>query len=353
MAAENNLSDYVDNNIDSMVSGMKHCSTDDDLLVYKDQKNETPELLRITKKANGEVVKETVKCYTRQNSVSSTVMESVLSDMVNYAVSDKYSLILWSHGDGWFPSENSTNALTRYFGTDDNYGSKMNISDLVTALNSAPHFDTILFDACFMGGVETDYALRKNADYIIASPTEVMGDGFPYQSILASLFGETEKDYIAAATAYYTYYKSLPITTSSYPSATVGCVKCSELDSLAVETAALIKPHATALNSFDATSVQHLEGYSPHLFYDLGDFVKAFTTESERSAFEAELNRAVVYEASTSTILSVTPGGNQYVEINAFSGLNTYIPQSGMTTDYTAYRSCDWFTAAGWNNTNW
>jgi hypothetical protein len=352
MIADNSLNSYVKVNVDSMCSGMKSAAVGDNLLIYENGSDEVPKLLKISKQSDGTVKQSVLKTYAEQNSVSPTVMESILSDMCSYCPLVHYSLVLWSHGYGWFPG-NSTKTLTRWFGYDTKYNSEMSISDLVTALSNAPHFDTILFDACFMGGVETDYALRKNADYIIASPSEVMGAGFPYQNVMPHLFGETESDNVAAATAYYTYYKNIPVTSGiSYPSASVGCVKCSEMDSLALLTSALIKAHASDLDSFNASSVQYMEGNSPHLFYDFGDWVKAFTIESERASFETELNKAVVYKASTPIIYSAV-NGSQYIKMNSFCGLNCYIPQSTTAEYNTAYHLCDWYAAAGWNSTCW
>ena len=43
----------------------------------------------------------------------------------------------------------------------------MNISEFVEILEVTPHFDFILFDACFMQSVEVAYELRDYTDYCI------------------------------------------------------------------------------------------------------------------------------------------------------------------------------------------
>lgn len=352
MVADNSLSSYAQENIDGMVAGMRACSAGSNLLIYVDKAGEVPQLIQVTTQANGTVKKTVVKNYDEQNSASPTVMSTVISDMVKCSPSQSYGLVLWSHGYGWLPGGGNTKAIaTRWFGQDgSNY---MDIPDLVTALNTGPHFDYILFDACFMGGVETCYALRNNADYVIASPAEVMGDGFPYRELMSSLLGTTEADFIKAATLYYEHYNTLSATGSSYPSATVGCIKTSELSGLANQTAALIAAHTKELNTFDASKVQHLEGYSPHLFYDFGDFIRLFATDNERIAFNEQLEKCVVYKACTSKILSATYYGNQLITISSFSGLNTYIPRSELTIQNTAYHSTGWYAAVGWSKTQW
>lgn len=349
MVADNNLNGTVDKNIDSMAIGLKNSTISGNLLIYLDGQDQLPQLIQLVREADGRVTQKIVKTYVEQNSVSPKVMASVLKEVAEEYPSQSYGLVLWSHGYGWLPGSGNTKAIsTRWFGQDGGY--YMDVPDLVTALNAGPHFDYIMFDACFMGGIETTYALRRCTDYIIASPTEVIADGFPYSDIVSSLFGSTEADYIQVAKLFYEHYNAFP---EAGRSASVGCIKCSELESLASQTAKLITAHATALNTFSASGVQCLESYSPHLFYDLGAFVKTFT-EQESTVFEEQLNKAVVYKACTPKILSVSVGGVKiYIPINEFSGLNTYIPQSGQATRNTTYHSFEWYMAAGWNNTQW
>ena len=51
----------------------------------------------------------------------------------------------------------------------------MNIEDLKSVLQKAPHFDFIMFDACFMQSVEVAYELRDYCDYYIGFPAENPG----------------------------------------------------------------------------------------------------------------------------------------------------------------------------------
>jgi hypothetical protein len=358
MVADNSLSSEADDNIDSIEAGLGRNTINGNLLVYVDNYNGNPRLIHIVKSGNGTVTQQTVKTYSEQNSVSPTVMSSVLKDVTNCFPSTSYGLVLWSHGYGWLPATSSSKAVTatsartvslRWFGLDGT--NEMNISDLVTALNAGPHFDYILFDACFMGGVETAYALRGCADYLIASPTEVLSDGFPYSEIVPYMVGSTRSDYIKMASLYYDHYSTM---TGYNRSAAVGCIKCSELDGLASETKALISTHTAELDSFDVSTVQYLEAYTPHLFYDFGNFVENFTTEQQRYYFEQQLSKTIIYKACTDSILSVDGSGfSHYLPIVHFSGLNTYIPSTLTATRNASYQTLAWYTAAGWDRTKW
>jgi len=350
MVADNSLSSEAQVNIDSIEAGFGRNTVTGNLLIYVDRSEEVPELLRLVKAADGTVSRQVIKTYAEQNSVSSTVMASVFKDMTSQFPSLSYGLVLWSHGYGWLPGTTSTKAVTtRWFGLDGS--DEMSISDLVTALSAGPHFDYILFDACFMGGVETAYALRDRTDYLIASPAESLADGFPYSEMVPSMLGSTESDFIRMASLDYEYYSAM---SGYYCSAAVGCIKCSELEALSAKTRALICAHTTDLYSFDVSLVQHLDSYSPHLFYDFGDFVRSFTTAAERDSFEQQLEKTVVYKACTDNILSVN-SSNCYVyfPVNHFSGLNTYIPSSLTENRNASYRTMEWYTAVGWDKTGW
>jgi hypothetical protein len=348
MVANNSLSSEVTANVDSMEAGLSHNKIDGNLLIYLD-KGTQPELLQLVRDNHGTVTEKIIKTYTDQNSVSPTIMTSILNDVKNRYPSLNYGLVLWSHGDGWIPPTNTKALSTRWFGQDGN--NFMDIPDLVIALNGGPHFKFILFDACFMSGVETAYALRNNTDYLIASPSEVLADGFPYGQIISSMFGSNESDCIKTASTFYNYYNQQ----SGYmQSGSVGCIKCSELENLAAVTKQIITAHATDVNNINATNIQHLEGYSPHLFYDFGHFIDSFATSAEQSTFDAQLSKTVVYKASTPNILSVPSAGwGVIIPVSHFCGMNTFIPQSTTQLYNTEYHNTAWYTAAGWDKTNW
>jgi Clostripain family len=349
MVADNSLSGEVDDNINSIMAGMKNNQVGGNVLVYADQSGSVPQLINIEKKSNGTVVKNVVKTYEEQNSVYPSVMASVVNDVVRCFPAESYGLVLWSHGYGWLPGKNNTKTVsTRWFGQDGN--NNMNIPDLVTALQEGPHFRYILFDACFMSSVETAYELRNCADYLIASPSEVLSGGFPYSDIIPYLTGSNERDYKEIASLYYDYYNKQ----NGYSrSASVGVTKCNQLEALAAETNKLITAHAAALSTFNASSVQQMESYSPHLFYDFGHFIESFTTETERAAFEEQLGKTVVYSVCTPDILSVNSNGCYTIPVTHFSGLNTYIPGNNNMAVNASYHTMEWYITAGWNKTVW
>jgi hypothetical protein len=76
--------------------------------------------------------------------------------------------------------------VTRAFGESN---VQVNPAELAEGIaKSNVKLDYILFDACFMSNIEAIYDLRNAANYIIASPCEIMGRGFPYHRTLPYLF---------------------------------------------------------------------------------------------------------------------------------------------------------------------
>lgn len=343
MVADNSLTNYANINMDSIASGLKSSNCGSKVLVYADRRDGSPELICIENQGNGRITRSVLKTYPEQNSVSPTVMTTVLRDMTQSAPAESYGLILWSHGYGWIPANNNTKTTTRWFGQDGSY--YMEIPELVTAMNNCgTHFSYILFDACFMGSIETCYALRYCADYIIASPAEILAAGFPYQSAIPYLLGSTENDYVKAATCFYDFYSNQKDELRR--SGTISCVKCSELNNMATQTKAIMHAHATELSLLNTSGVQYFEGYKPHVFHDMGSYVQLFATTEELKKIEEQFNKTVVYKAHTDKVLSATSWGNTYIPINTFSGFNTYLWLNGSSAvNDAAYKETEWYAA--------
>lgn len=201
LASDNNLYRFALQNLNDMKSAMK--GLDGNLLVYIDELNGTSRLSKIESDGTERVI----ETYGKENSASAAVLRRVVDRALTLYPAESYGLILWSHGMGWIPAgieETGTSSglccprdteaypVTKHFGADTENGSSvhMEIPDLVAALPDDLTFDFILFDACFMGGVEVLYEMRHAAHYLIASPAEILGSGFPYDRIIPLIFFE-------------------------------------------------------------------------------------------------------------------------------------------------------------------
>lgn len=291
---------------------------------------------------------------------------TILSEMKSMAPANNYSLVIGCHGMGWLPTaktsttkraraaadafvpywqnDDPNNPTTRYFG-----GSSVeyqtDISTLVEGIErTGTKMDFILFDDCYMSTIEVAYDLRQVADYVIACPTEVMSDGMPYASIGRYLLGTP--DYSAVCQRFVEHY-----STDEFPFGTIGVAKCDELDSLAS-----IMRRVNSRDTFNVANLgdlQRMDGYTPVIFFDYGDYVAHLCKDSTLlEEFNEQLARAVPYKGHTEYFpTTLWPNGAisvsytlRKIKVNAFSGITTSEPSVNERVT-SCYTSTAWYKA--------
>ncbi len=222
--------------------------------------------------------------------------------------------------------------MTRHFGEkySDTHSNRFDIATLSSALTSTGvKFDYILFDACFMANIESVYDLRDNADYIIGAPCEILGDGFPYQNTLPCLLrnGGRSHDLPQACKTFHDQYASK----YGY-SGSVALIDCTQIDVLA---AIVKKINAGAKKDYDHDEIQTFEGQSPHVFYDLGDYIdKMCGDPALKAEFDAQMARTVPCKYTLGSFWSNYGTESGIYPITAFSGLSTSAPASVYRDSY-------------------
>jgi hypothetical protein len=359
IAADNTLTSFAADDIAEMVSGFAAVDADkNNLLVYVDTQSAKPFLYQITKDSKGAVVKKVLHEYQQQNSVYPTVMAEVYNRVFSAFPAKSYGLVLWSHGDGWLPSPSdisASKASTRWFGQDGT--SYMDISSLNTALNSAPHFDFILFDACLMQSVEVAYELKDRADYFIGAPNEIPGPGAYYTELVPAMFSQVNDLASTVAHGYYDYYDrnyTGQISKADWTmGVTISVVKSSELDDLATATAAILPKYITNGSAINVSSIYSYEPRSTY-YYDLKGLVQSLTSTVDQASFSTwstAFDLAVPMHLTTDSTYSNYP--KDMVSMSGSNGLSAYIPRSSYVSLNTFYHSYAWYSAAGWSNTGW
>ena len=346
MAADNNLSSFGNTNIQLMLQGMKN--VEGRLVIYLDPSNDVPRLMVI--EGNSAPKLDTLVTYSEENSASPEVLRRTIQDVRNLYPSNSYGLILWSHGMGWLPEKYNfhrsysaglvryTNLPTKYFGQDTHTGdgameSFIETDELMAGISG--HFNFIMFDACFMGAVEVLYGLRDYADYFIASPAEILANGFPYDKIVPWLWGD-EEDLKRVCAEYFNYYNTYPDPNNAgWNSATVALVKSSELQHL-VELTSNIVGENKCVASTDVWRYPLSKSSLPNVFYDLGDYINTYGDESQQSAYKQQLEKTVVFKAATPTFFGQT------IPTDKFSGLSVYIPQTRWDDMNQIYYQLEW-----------
>jgi len=321
IAGDNDLSGDASVSLDAMEQGFSEAGVN--LIVFIAQTGSNPRLLEIHKG------KETpVKTYSTLNTSEPAVLNEILQDAVSLYPAQEYGLILWSHGSSWMPD----GSMLRSFGNDN--GNRMNIPDLANAL--PVRFNFILFDACLMGAVEVAYELKDKTDYLIASSTETIAEGFPYNQVIPKLL-QPKIDYKTVAQTYFDYYNS---QSGAYRSATVSVVETQYLPGLANSMKQLCENNPANLQTFNRTSVQRLDVYNEQYVFDLLDFVNKIFPNANKDDFTNQLNKAVLCKYHTPQFILM-------YDINTYCGLSCYIPLASRSDLTTYYKTLKWYQDAG------
>lgn len=358
------LSSYYESNL-RMVEQVAAKGTLDDcrLIAFLQSSRNAGEMFEIVyDKGLDRVLREHIGDYTLPAVYNEDMVHQILADMIANAPATEYGLFIGSHGKGWLPKASSRGATTystfavdksiwtpapgaamvRHIGDSDN--TQLNITELAQAIVRTGHkLNYMIFDVCYMANVESAYDLRECADYILASPCEVMASGMPYNEIVPIMAGEgaVKTRLESAAKAFVDSYSK---EDSIYSSACSAVINCNELDALA----AAMKRVNGSLQAIDHKTLQAFDGISPssnptHIFFDIEDYVtKSCTDAAAVSAFKAQLAATVTGQYHTKTFYSAY--NNKANPINTYSGLTTSAP---ITLDSkSAY-------IEEWKNTAW
>lgn len=283
-----------------------------------------------------------LKTYsTDVSSVSASRMSDVIDDMKSMATSDKYGLVLWSHGSGWqqdgideSAGSGADRQLPLSFGSD--FGKKMNVTTLAGVLDGRG-IDYVYFDCCYMSTVEVAYELRHAVKYIVGSPSELPTAGTRYDLNMRYMIDGSESALITAATNTFNHYNSQ--TAAADRTCTMGVIRTDRLDELAAATAAVYDltplPHPGA-NVTNYRSRYSRQGKS----IDFGEYVSALASAQGIDAaivsrFDKALAAAVLYKAATPKIWDEYP-------VYSTSGLATYVFNNPDDFDVSGYPELQW-----------
>lgn len=300
------------------------------LLVFHASLNSNPTLKEIK---NGEI--KILKKYDQSIlSVEQERMQQVIDDTKQLAPAKEYGLILWSHANGWLQTginslKNTPPTKTPLaFGEDCN--KNMNITTLANVINDE-NFSFIYFDCCNMASIEVVYELRHSAPYIIASVTEVPGNGMPYEQNIPLMFSnpiELQKVCINTFD-YYNCQKEQMRT------CTISLIKTEFLDELAQATASIYSNYNKVPDDFEP---QKFILDNTCYFFDFEHYIKALTPPNDNrlSSWLNTLNKTVIYKASTPKLWDM-------LDLTHHCGLSTFILDDITKSTVKGYNQLQWY----------
>ena len=366
IGADNNLSNIANSNIYSMNSCISNGMENDNLLVFVDRQDVVPALLHVH-----DFKIDTIAKYPEVDTSDPKVLKEVIDYVLENWKSERYGLVMWSHGTGWIPTrqlhyvapnmnysqardgntpaqtvnEERGNpfAPTKAFAWENRKGqspsySCMEIDEMVEAIPEGV-FDYIVFDACYMGNVEIMYALRNKCNFIISSCYEIVSYGMPYHVVTRDFMVGDLGNLLNTCHEFYNYYNSM---SGWERMAGISLVRTDGLDSLARCFRKIVADYADTIPNFDVSKVQYFDRFKNHVFYDLLDFVEKLGPERDvLNEFRLQMERCVPYKVSTPYIF---PTDKEQIKVDAYCGLSVYIPlakyeASGLNDDY---RKTEW-----------
>lgn len=285
------------------------------------------EVKLLTTKKKTTAKRELLTSYSDIDFTNEETIRRIITDVKSYAPAEHYGLMIGCHGMGWIPRDSGANyskVKHRYFGgvvpkfqTD--------IITLVRAIeNSGTHMDFILFDDCYMANVEVAYDLRSVTDYLVASTSEIMERGLPYDQLWSHL--SPKPDFAQVVQKYFDFY-----TTYTYPYGTLSAIDCREVEAMASLMREANQNHT--LDESEIAQLQTLDGYSPVIFFDMGDYIDHLCADdtSLRASLRAQLNRLVPHAVATQSIYSMLIGGT--IPLKTFSGITISDPSLHPTAE--------------------
>ena len=305
---------YLQNNIDSISDGIidRKGLNNSRVLVFLSDKYNHSTLYDLQYNATTKSVDRVpLKEYEGASYASAEGIADIMNEVKTQASALNYALIVGVHGCGWTyasdwsrypyyarpsvtrPSDSALSGysaadnsatdissfsgiqfgpdpnapLTRFFGSVSLAENAMDISTLAEGIReSGLKMQYILFDACYMSNIETAYELKDVTNYMIASGSEIMAAGLPYRSMWSYLNSATP-NYSGIVSTSVNFYKN-----SSAPFCNLAAIDCRQVEKLASVMKEINAQYQLSA-SVSLDSIQHLDGFRPHLFYDLETYV--------------------------------------------------------------------------------
>ncbi|MDR0537046.1 MAG: hypothetical protein LBH04_03220 [Tannerellaceae bacterium] len=325
---DNNLSDETYQKIKAIKEGLPPSSPQHNILLYHDPANATPTLTEL-KKINNQTTIDTIATYDETNSASPTTLAQVITQIQTTHPAKNYTLLIFSHGSGWLPQGALINPTLRSITLDGS--TEMELAAFARAIPDHT-FDHIVFEACFMAGIEVAYELRNKTNYILASSAEIVSPGFTaiYPDAFAYILDPTPANFANYA---FNHFDQLE---GEYRSATLSLVRTARLPQLA----SFISDHCRHDTIINVNTIQHFDRNRTYrLFFDFEDYYfRLLDNDAKRIELQRLIDDCVIWKASTPTFLPSTNGFN----ITRHSGLTVYIPQDKFPVLNILYQSTQW-----------
>ncbi len=277
----------------------------------------------------------------------------LLNDAVRAAPTGRYSLIIGSHATGWLPPGSrpqrglprpTTGMRRAWGGLSADMQASVERLDSAIRLSAMRHADYALFDGCYMANIETAYALRQSVTWLVASTSEVLANGMPYQLTWRELTAE-QPSWQRVVAAFYDFYSSY-----RYPYGALSVTDCR----VATDAARLMRRLNDAARtdnlSLTGLTLQALDGYTPHVFFDMRQYATLLASRTPSTDITTDsigrlFDRLVPHYCSTPRLYSAFLNGGASFHVGNNNGGLTISDFTDNATARAAVESTAWWAA--------
>lgn len=356
IAGDNNLYDFVMDDVEQMIEGSLQLAKDCNLLLFVDQKGKLPYFMKVE---NG----DTIRIKTLNEEVKTSNAETLrmaMQWMIDNYEARSYGLVLWGHADGWIIWKKELSRPRQAYGQDTTGGEAwMNITDMAKTLSTLPRLRFIFADCCCFQSVESAYELRNCTDYVIASAAEIPGEGAPYNTVIPALFSQRDDFYQQATDAYFEQV-------SFGHREPMAVVKTSEMENLAQATRTALQQCHVNLETDGYPDVDGLIYYYDQTLFDMQDFLLRYASEDVYQEWKRTFDKAVPYKTMAEVWMA-----NHVPYLNTketlfrdfditeerYGGISMFVPQDKSSTlikkQNSRIKEMQWYNAAGLSQLGW
>ncbi len=312
--------------------------------------------------------KDCIETFSETNTGDPKILYSFCKWAVDNYPADRYALVLWNHGSGWWEEVKSktTSPTGRrlhrplfrhafpqshrsicYDDTSD--GDALDNRELRVVLAGVcallgRKIDLLGMDACLMNMVEVAWQLRDSVEVIVGSEIEEPFDGWPYAEILNRLTARPRQD--AAALARWIVKSYLASYRGKGETVTQSALDLSRIGAVTAGIDALSEILLAALET-DAKLIRAAREKSPRFYDDHYIDLLCFVKNLRRRAGGELRSRAeeLIAALKPSKGRLILSEGKIGQEVRGAGGLSIYFPADPINP---AYRALDFCGACRW-----
>ena len=226
---------------------------------------------------------------------------------------------------------------------DSNENETLTLDELKDALSvTSQKFDFVGFDACLMATIETAYALKDSANYLIASEETEPGTGWDYNTLLGTLSKSTGQDTARVGKAVVDSFIYSNNSFWDFTDATLSVISLNKIDNAfkkLEEFAIEIKNEDLDKNNF--SSISKAAGRTKTFgdeeidTFDLVDFATQVDNSKSEELIKA-VKEAIVYNKTTDLVTNAN-GMSIYFPYSAleyYAQMTEVFPRIGISDKY-------------------